>query len=75
MKHQNYLKYVRWSTEDNCFIGSIPDLCGDCCHADTELETYRQLIEIEQSLIELYQADGKNLPPVTVKPSRELAFG
>lgn len=36
----NYLKLVRWSDEDDCYVGSIPDLCGDCCHGDTQSEVY-----------------------------------
>ena len=38
-----YPRYIRWSDEDKCFIGSLPDLCGDCCHGDTPEEVAREL--------------------------------
>lgn len=73
MNQPNYLKIVRWSDEDNCYVGSIPDLCGDCCHADTQLETYQHLIEIEADWIEIYKKDGKPLPEIKTRPMREIA--
>ena len=41
-----YVRLVRWDDEDACFIGSLPELCGDCCHGDTAAEVYTQLDEI-----------------------------
>ena len=26
-----YTKIVEWSDEDNCYVGSVPELCGPCC--------------------------------------------
>ncbi len=46
-----YPRYIRWSDEDKCFIGSLPNLCGDCCHGDTPEEVARELtISAELSL-------------------------
>ena len=41
-----YVRHVRRDDEDACFIGSLPELCGDCCHGDTAAEVYTQLDDI-----------------------------
>lgn len=46
-------RLVYWSAEDNCFIGSLPDICGNCCHADNEEDVHRQLDVIEQEWAEI----------------------
>lgn len=72
---ERYIKLVRWSDEDDCFVGSIPDLCGDCCHGETEAEVYAKLVLIAQELVTDYLDEGgpTKLPPVSVRPMRELA--
>lgn len=47
-----YAKKVRWSDEDNCYVGSLPDLCGDCCHGATPEEVAVQLTEIAEDWAE-----------------------
>lgn len=43
-------KHIRWSNEDNCFLGYLPDFIqGACCHADNEAEVYKQLQIIRES--------------------------
>jgi predicted RNase H-like HicB family nuclease len=71
---ERYLKLVRWSDEDGVFVGSIPDLCGDCCHGDTEAEVYEKLVLIAEDLVADYLEEGSTLklPPVSVRPMREL---
>ncbi len=73
MSKPDYLKWVRWNEEDSCFVGSIPDLCGDCCHGDTEIEVFRQLLEIESEWLAVFAADKKPLPQVRTRPMMELA--
>lgn len=29
---KEFTRIIRWSEEDHAFIGSLPELCGDCCH-------------------------------------------
>ncbi len=29
---KEFTRIIRWSSEDNAYIGSLPELCGDCCH-------------------------------------------
>ncbi len=71
MKNPEYLKYVYWSDEDDCYIGTIPDLCGNCCHGDNEAKVYRELVVIHDEWIEIFKTDGKELPPVRTRPMME----
>lgn len=71
MKHPShpaarYPLHVRWSDEDEAFLGSIPGLIGDCCHADTPEGVLAQLKDIAVDLVEHLQKEGKELPPPAV---------
>ena len=78
----HYLKLVEWSEEDHCYIGSVPGWLGQCCHGDDEEQVYHQLCQIVKEWIEIYQKDGKALPPGTagkiysgkfqLRPGKEL---
>ena len=73
MNKPDYLKWVRWSEEDGCFIGSIPDLCGDCCHGDSQMEVFAELLVIHDEWIELFKADSKPMPEARTRPMMEVA--
>lgn len=60
-----YAKIVEWSDEDNCYVGSAPGLILGGCHGDDEREVFAELCQIVEEAIELYEADGKPLPPAT----------
>jgi predicted HicB family RNase H-like nuclease len=60
-----YLKIVEWSTEDKCYVGSVPGWIGKCCHGDNEEKVYRQLCHIVDEWIDIYKRDGRPLPPST----------
>lgn len=64
--HQ-YLKLVRWSEEDQAFIGSCPPIIGDACHGDTEAEVINQLVVIVDEWIDIFAEDGRPLPAATNK--------
>ena len=70
-----YHRWVAWSESDQCYIGLCPDLFSGGCHGDDPIEVAKELQEIIDEWAEVLAKDGKPLPPVTVKPSRELAFG
>jgi len=59
-----FLKLARWSDEDGCYVGSIPDLCGDCCHGDEQAAVFAKLVVIAEDLVDYYQANG-HLPAAT----------
>lgn len=63
-----YVKIVEWSEEDQCFVGSCPDLFYGGCHGDDEKQVFAELCQIVDETIELYERDGKPLPvPTTAK--------
>ena len=60
-----FLKIVEWSEEDQCYVGSCPDLFYGGCHGDDEKEVFAELCQIVDETIELYERDGKPLPAPT----------
>ena len=58
-----YLKIVEWSDEDQCYVGSVPSWIGKCCHGDDEEKVYRKLCQIVDEWIDIYEKDGRPLPP------------
>ena len=61
-KRDHYLKIVEWLEEDQCYVGSIPGWIGKCCHGNNEENVYRQLCQILNEWIELYENDNIPLP-------------
>ncbi len=71
-----YPRLIRWSDEDKCYIGSLPDLCGDCCHGDTPEEVARELDISAELALEAKAKFGFPFPEprsvvVTPSPYRE----
>lgn len=63
MKNGNrYVKLVEWSDEDQCFIGSCPELFYGGCHGSDERAVFAELCQQVDETIALYQSDGKELP-------------
>ena len=60
-----YSKIVEWSDEDQCFVGSAPDLILGGCHGADERAVFEELCQIVEEAIDLYRQDGKALPPPT----------
>jgi predicted RNase H-like HicB family nuclease len=60
-----YAKIVEWSDEDQCYVGSAPGLIFGGCHGDDELAVFQELCQIVEETIELYERDGRPLPPTT----------
>jgi len=57
-----YPLHVRWSDEDQAYLGSVPGLIGECCHAATPEGVLSQLKDIAADLIEHLRAQGAILP-------------
>jgi predicted RNase H-like HicB family nuclease len=57
-----YIKIVEWSDEDNCFIGSCPELFYGGCHGSDARRVFDALCEVVEENIRLYEQDGKPLP-------------
>ena len=54
-----YLKIVEWSSEDNCYVGSVPGWIGKCCHGDDELKVYQDLSKILDERIDIYKDEKR----------------
>lgn len=61
-KGDKYLKLVEWSDEDDCFIGSCPELFFGGCHGTDAKAVFSELCQIIEETIALYERDGKPLP-------------
>ena len=59
---EKYVKLVEWSEEDQCFIGSCPELLYGGRHGDDPREVFSELCEIVAETAALYSRDGKPLP-------------
>jgi hypothetical protein len=70
-----YLKFVRWSDEDQVYVGYCPDLFpwGGVCHGADEEQTYRNLRTLVCEEIEQLTAAQKELPVPITRPMREPA--
>lgn len=67
-----YPLHVRWSDEDAAYLGSIPGLIGDCCHADSPEQVLVQLKDIAEDLVEHLISQGTDLPqPAILSPDPE----
>ena len=66
-----YAKIVEWSEEDQCFVGSAPGLLYGGCHGSDEKQVFAELCQIVDEAIQLYQQEGRPLPPPTA--GRDLA--
>lgn len=60
-----YVKIVEWSEVDDCYVGSAPGLLFGGCHGDDEQQVFEEICQIVEETIELYQLQGKPLPPPT----------
>ncbi len=61
-KIDKYVKLIEWSEEDNCYIGSCPELFYGGCHGDDEHQVFDELCRIVEETLELYQKEGRKLP-------------
>lgn len=57
-----YVKIIEWSDEDECFIGSCPELFYGGCHGENEHQVFDELCQIIDETIRIYQAESKPLP-------------
>jgi predicted RNase H-like HicB family nuclease len=59
-KGDKYVRLMEWSDEDQCFIGSSPELFYGGCHGLDAMAVLAELCEIIEDTIEVYE--GKPLP-------------
>ena len=61
-----YLKIVRWSDEDHCYVGTCPGFMLGGVHGSDEIAVYRDLCTVVNEWIEELQRDGEPLPEPTI---------
>lgn len=69
---RKYSRFIKWSDEDDCYIGSLPDFEKDCTHGNTLEEVSRNLQEVAEMYIEGYLEEERKLPrprAVVISPS------
>lgn len=74
MKAQDqYLQYVRWSEDDQSYVGFCPDLFpwGGVCHGASAVAAFTRLSEIVEDTVTTAQEQGLALPPASTRPMRE----
>lgn len=57
-----YEKIVSWSCEDQCFIGMCPELAYGGVHGDDAVEVFKELLEVVEEWVEIFEKDGSPLP-------------
>jgi predicted RNase H-like HicB family nuclease len=57
-----YVRLVEWSDEDQCFVGSCPELFYGGCHGDDPRQVFDVLCQLVEETLEVYQREGKSLP-------------
>lgn len=65
MNDSKYRILIQWSTEDNCFLVSLPDFIEEqewVTHGETYQEALQNAVEVMDILVEIYREKGKNLP-------------
>ena len=69
-----YLSFVRWSEDDQAYIGYCPDLfpAGGICHGKTPVEAFTALCDIIDDTVSTAEAQGLPLPAPQARPMREL---
>lgn len=62
--NNHYSMVIQWSEEDNCYLVHLPDFPFQefHTHGDTYEEAAKHGQEVIESLIKIYQEEGKILP-------------
>jgi len=68
-----YHRFVRWSEEDQVYVGYCPDLYfGGVCHGDVEEAVYAELCGIIRDEVIHRKQTGEPLPKPTVRVTRDV---
>ncbi len=68
-----YHRFVRWSDEDQIYVGYCPDLYfGGVCHGVDEAAVYAELCGIIRDEIAHRSSIGETLPQPSVRVTRDV---
>ena len=62
-KSDHYVNVIEWSEEDQCYVGSCPELMLGGVHGANETEVFRHLCAVVEQWIRIAEEDGEPLPP------------
>ena len=60
---RDYTKIVKWSYEDECYVGMVPTLFLGGCHGPDEKAVFEELCEIVGEWEEIFAEKGDPWPP------------
>ena len=61
-KADAYYKFLKWSDEDQCFIGRCPSLFLGGVHGEDKAKVYGELCKVAEEWMDLLQQEGRELP-------------
>ena len=64
-KSDRSLTLVEWSEKDQCYIGRAPGLALGGVHGPDEVVVYKELCEMVEEWLVIYQQENRPLPPAT----------
>jgi hypothetical protein len=68
-----YHRFVRWSEEDQLYVGYCPDLYfGGVCHGPNDEQVYAELCGIIRDEVAHRLSRGEVLPSASVRVTRDV---
>ena len=62
MKPTDYVVFIGWSDEDECFVATVPDLPGCMADGETDAEALKNARSAIRSWIEVATELGRKIP-------------
>lgn len=62
-RSKDYMKIVKWSYEDDRYVGIAPSLFTGGCDGDNEEEVFAELCVIVDEWVEYIEREGSPFPP------------
>ncbi len=63
--HDDYLKIVEWSNEDQCYVGTAPGLIIGGVHGKSQKKVFDELCKAVKEAIQILRKEGRPLPAAT----------
>ena len=70
---KDYTEIVKWSYEDDCYVGMAPTLFTGGCHGPDERAVYDELCEIVDEVVAIHVEDGMPFRPTDPPHITEVA--
>jgi DNA-binding transcriptional regulator YiaG len=70
MNINGYNLIVKWSDEDECFVGTCPELFSGGCHGEDESSTSAELEVIVEDVLADFKKEGRAAPLPSTRTAR-----